>query len=51
MTAIKEELIEYTECFKMPREKVIVEILEYSDEKSWTWDKKNNQINRNAGIV
>ena len=46
----EEELIEYTECFKMPREKVIVEILEYSDEKSWTWDKKNNQINRNARV-
>lgn len=44
------ELAEYTNCFKMPREKVIVEILEYADEKNWTWDAKSNQIGRNAGV-
>lgn len=46
----EEELIEYTKCFEMPREKVIVEILEYSDEKSWTWKEKNSQIIKNAGV-
>lgn len=46
----EEELLEYTECFKMPREKVVVEILEYSDDKGWTWDMKNDQINRNRGV-
>jgi len=46
----EEELIEYTNCFQMPREKVIVEILEYSDESNWTWDFKSKQISRNAGV-
>lgn len=46
----QDELIEYTKCFEMPREKVIVEILEYSDEKNWTWSDKSQQINKNAGV-
>jgi len=46
----EEELVEYTNCFKMPRERVIVEILEYSDEKKWTWDSKRKQIGKNAGV-
>jgi len=46
----EEELTEYTDCFQMPREKVIVEILEYSDEKNWTWNSKSKQIERNAGV-
>jgi len=46
----EEELVEYTDCFKMPRESVIVEMLEYSDEKNWTWNSKSNQISRNAGV-
>lgn len=46
----QEELIEYTECFEMPREKVIVEILEYADEKTWTWRSKSAQIDGNAGV-
>jgi len=45
-----EELIEYTKCFEMPREKVIVEILEYADEKNWTWIEKNIQIHANTGV-
>jgi len=44
------ELIEYTKCFEMPREKVIVELLEYSDEKQWTWIDKYGQISSNAGV-
>jgi len=46
----QEELVEYTNCFQMPREKVIVEILEYSDEKNWTWNAKSAQIDTNAGV-
>lgn len=46
----EDELIEYTKCFEMPREKVIVEMLEYADEKNWTWLSKSNQIMRNAGV-
>lgn len=46
----QEELIEYTKCFEMPRENVIVEILEYSDEKNWTWSDKSSQIDGNAGV-
>lgn len=46
----EEELREYTDCFEMPREKVVVEILEYADERNWTWDLKSNQINRNRGV-
>jgi len=45
-----QELIEYTECFMMPREKVIVELLEYADEKNWTWNTKGEQISRNKGV-
>jgi len=45
-----EELVEYTKCFEMPREKVIVEILEYSDEKNWTWHIKSRQIDKNRGV-
>jgi len=46
----KDELIEYTRCFEMPREKVIVEILEYADEKNWTWGSKSAQIDSNSGV-
>lgn len=46
----EDELIEYTNCFKMPREKVIVEILEYGDGKSWTWKSKSAQISYNKGV-
>jgi len=46
----EDELIEYTKCFEMPREKVIVEMLEYADGKNWTWLSKSNQIMRNAGV-
>ena len=46
----KEELSEYTDCFNMPREKVIVEILEYADEKNWTWRSKSQQISSNSGV-
>lgn len=46
----EEELIEYTKCFEMPREKVIVEILEYADEKNWTWLDKRGQIGKNPGV-
>jgi len=45
-----EELEEYTSGFEMPREKVIVEILEYSDEKNWTWSDKSRQIDKNTGV-
>jgi len=46
-----EELIEYTECFEMPRKKVIVELLEYSNTKDWTWKAKNEQISFNSGVM
>lgn len=46
----QEELTEYTDCFEMPREKVVVEILEYADEKNWTWMSKSSQIAGNAGV-
>lgn len=46
----KSELEEYTKCFEMPREKVIVEILEYADERNWTWDDKSQQIHKNSGV-
>jgi len=46
----KEELAEYTECFEMPRKDVIVEILEYADEKNWTWEAKSAQIDKNRGV-
>jgi len=46
----EKELIEYTECFKIPRERVIVEILEYGDEKNLTWAEKNAQIDKNTGV-
>lgn len=46
----KDELIEYTQCFEMPREKVVVEMLEYADEKNWTWGSKSKQINSNTGV-
>lgn len=46
----EDELIEYTKCFEMPQEKVIVEMLEYSDEKNWTWYEKSEQIRRNQGV-
>lgn len=46
----EEELVSYTKCFEMPREKVMVEILEYSDEKNWTWLSKSQQISRNSGV-
>lgn len=46
----EEELVEYTNCFRMPREKVVVEILEYGDGKSWTWKSKSQQISNNKGV-
>lgn len=46
----KEELKEYTNCFEMPREKVIVELLEYGDEKALTWLSKSSQIDHNTGV-
>jgi len=46
----KEELIEYTKCFEMLREMVIVEILEYADEKNWIWKDKSAQIDKNTGV-
>jgi len=46
----KEELIEYTLCFEMPREKVIVELLEYGDEKALSWFSKSAQIDKNTGV-
>jgi len=45
-----EELTDYTIAFEMPREKVIVEILEYADEKNWTWMSKSAQIAGNEGV-
>lgn len=46
----EDELLEYTKCFEMPREKVIVEILEYANENDWTWSDKSNQISNNTGV-
>lgn len=46
----EDELLEYTRCFGMPRDRVIVEMLEYSDDRNWTWNTKKSQIEHNRGV-
>lgn len=46
----KEEALEYSLCFRPIKEKLIVEILEYTEEKHWTWKAKREHIDSYRGI-
>ena len=46
----EEEALEYSLCFRPIKDKLIIEILEYTDEKHWTWDLKKQHINTYKGI-
>lgn len=46
----KEEALEYSLCFRPIKEKLIIEILEYTEEKQWTWEAKQEHINEYKGI-
>lgn len=45
-----EEASEYSRVFRPIKEKLIVEVLEYTEEKHWTWKDKQVIINDYAGI-
>lgn len=45
-----EEASEYSRVFRPIKEKLIVEVLEYTEEKHWTWNNKQVIINDYAGI-
>ena len=40
----------YALCFKNIEEKLIIEILEYTEEKHWTWKAKREHITNYKGI-
>lgn len=44
------EAEEYALCFKNIEEKLIIEILEYTEEKHWTWKAKREHITNYKGI-
>lgn len=46
----REEALEYSLCFRPIKEKLIVEILEYTEEKHWTWTAKREHIDNYKGI-
>lgn len=46
----KEEALEYSLCFRPIKEKLIIEILEYTEEKHWTWNAKREHIEEYKGI-
>lgn len=45
-----EEALSYSLCFRPIKEKLIIEILEYTDEKHWTWEMKKRHVERYRGI-
>lgn len=45
-----EEARQYSECFRPIKEKLIIEILEYTDEKHWTWSRKKEILKIYQGI-
>lgn len=49
-TFSKDEVREYLNCFGEGWEKLIVEILEYTEEKHWTWKEKKSHIEEYQGI-
>lgn len=46
----EEEALQYSLCFRPIKEKLIIEILEYTDERFWTWELKKKHIDTYAGI-
>lgn len=46
----EEEALEYSLSFRPIKEKLIVEILEYTEEKNWTWELKKKHLNTYRGI-
>ena len=46
----REEAQAYSECFHPIKEKLIIEILEYTDEKFWTWSLKQEHVEKYKGI-
>lgn len=44
------EASEYSQCFRPIKEKLIIELLEYTEEKNWTWALKKQHIDTYKGI-
>lgn len=45
-----EEALQYSLCFRPIKDKLIIEILEYTEEKDWTWDMKKKHVETYQGI-
>lgn len=46
----EEEVKEYYKCYRPFKNKMVVEILEYTEEKGWTWEKKQKYMKAYKGI-
>ncbi len=45
-----EEALAYSLCFRPIKDKLVIEMLEYTEEKHWTWDMKKQHVERYRGI-